>query len=57
MDEKRGDLFEVYFFFCHFKQWIIDKVNDFLKSHPEIEVIDIKFTASFGSIYAAILFR
>lgn len=33
------------------------KVNDFLKSHPEIEVIDIKFTASFGSIYAAILYR
>jgi len=33
------------------------KVNDFLKSHPDIEVIDIKFTASFGSVYAAILFR
>ena len=33
------------------------KVNDFLKSHPNIEVIDIKFTASFGSIYAAILYR
>ncbi len=33
------------------------KVNEFLETHPNIEVIDIKFTASFGSIYAAILFR
>ncbi|WP_256439535.1 hypothetical protein [Sporosarcina sp. 6E9] len=33
------------------------KVNDFLDSHSGIEVIDIKFTASFGSIFAAILYR
>lgn len=33
------------------------KVNDFLESHSGIEVIDIKFTASFGSVYAAILYR
>ncbi len=31
------------------------KVNDFLESHSGIEVIDIKFTASFGSVYIAIL--
>lgn len=34
-----------------------NKVNNFLESNSEIEVIDIKFTASFGSIYAAILYR
>lgn len=33
------------------------KVNDFLETHSGIEVIDIKFTASFGSVYAAILYR
>jgi len=33
------------------------KVNNFLESHSGIEVIDIKFTASFGSVYAAILYR
>lgn len=33
------------------------KVNGFLETHPEIEVIDIKFTASFGNVYAAILYR
>ncbi len=33
------------------------KVNDFLQTHPEIEVIDIKFTASMQNIHAAILYR
>ena len=33
------------------------KVNDFLESHSEIEIIDIKYAASFGSVYAAILYR
>jgi len=34
-----------------------NKVNGFLKSNPKIEVIDIKYAASFGSVYAAILYR
>ena len=33
------------------------KVNEFLESNSEIEVIDIKYTASFGNVYAAILYR
>lgn len=33
------------------------KVNDFLESHAGIEVIDLKFTVSFGSFCAAILYR
>lgn len=34
-----------------------NKVNDFLESNPKIEVIDIKFTASIGNIYAAFLYH
>lgn len=33
------------------------KVNDFLATYSDIELIDIKFTASSGTIYAAILYR
>lgn len=33
------------------------KVSNFLEAHPEIEIIDIKFTASLGKVYAAILYR
>lgn len=33
------------------------KVNSFLQSHAEIEIIDMKYAASFGSIYVAILYR
>ena len=36
---------------------LTNKVNKFLEAHADIEVIDIKYTASFGSIYAAILYR
>lgn len=46
---------------CNFFQLIVvwgldNKVNKFLKRHPDIEVIDIKYIASVGSIYAAILY-
>lgn len=33
------------------------KVNDFLANHSDIELIDMKFTASSGTIYVAILYR
>ena len=33
------------------------KVNDFLTSHTEIEVLDMKFSASSGNIYVAIIYR
>lgn len=33
------------------------KINRFLGSRPEIELLDLKFSASFGSVYAAILYR
>ena len=33
------------------------KVNNFLSDHSDIEVIDIKYAASVGNIYAAILYR
>ena len=36
---------------------LTNKVNSFLHDHPDIEVIDIKYAASFGSVYAAILYR
>ena len=33
------------------------KVNNFLQSNPHIEVIDIKFAASFGSVYASVVYK
>lgn len=33
------------------------KVNSFIESNPDIEIVDIKYAASFGSVYAAILYR
>jgi len=33
------------------------KVNSFLENKPEIEIIEFKYTASFGTIYAGILYR
>lgn len=33
------------------------QVNNFIEMHPELEIIDIKFSASFGSVYAAIIYR
>ncbi len=33
------------------------KVNNFLSNHSDIEVIDIKYAASIGFMYAAILYR
>lgn len=47
--------------FESFTAWSIEglnkKVNKFLVSNPEIEIVDIKFTASIGNVYAAILYR
>jgi len=46
--------------FISFTAWsstgLNHKVNTFLKDNPKIEVVDIKFAASFGSVYAAIFF-
>ncbi|HLS34995.1 MAG TPA: hypothetical protein VK061_02025 [Bacillota bacterium] len=33
------------------------KVNKFISEHEDIEIINIKFSASFGSVYAAILYQ
>lgn len=33
------------------------KVNEFLMQNSNIEIIEIKFAASFGSIYAAIIYK
>lgn len=33
------------------------KVNEFLIGNPHIEIIEIKFAASFGNIYAAIIYK
>lgn len=33
------------------------KVNSFLSTLSEEDIIDIKYTASFGSIYVAIIYR
>lgn len=33
------------------------KVNEFLMANPQIEIIRIKFAASFGNIYAAIIYK
>lgn len=47
--------------FESFAAWSSDglnkKVNKFLISNPEIEIVDIKLTAGFGDVYAAILYR
>ncbi len=33
------------------------KVNQFLSENNHIEIIEIKFAASFGNIYAAIIYK
>ncbi|HLS04627.1 MAG TPA: hypothetical protein VK030_07660 [Actinomycetales bacterium] len=47
--------------FTSFTAWSSDglnrKVNAFLTNYPDIEIIDVKYAASFGAVYAAILYR
>lgn len=47
--------------FASFSAWSTEslnaKVNAFLAQKAQIEVVDIKFTASFGTCYAAVLYR
>lgn len=33
------------------------KVNAFLEQHPKLEIIDIKFSASFGNLNAVIVYK
>lgn len=33
------------------------KVNAFLDRHPELEIIDIKFSASFGNLNAVVVYK
>lgn len=47
--------------FISFSAWsnssLDGKVNSFLAHSQDIEIIDVKYAASFGNVYAAILYR
>ena len=55
--EKRVIIVKFISFTAMSSSGLTRKVNDFLESHSEIEIIDLKYTASFGNIYVAILYR